>query len=97
MLLSIRFDIFNLNLDEEISLNYIHVCLSLYNSCYDETPFNEAYLMIMDVIMKPYLRGRNSSLTNFKQTYPGFFEKWIYSFQIATIFQELGGYISEKG
>lgn len=40
MLLSINFDIFNLNLDEEISLNYIHVCLSLYNSCYDETPFN---------------------------------------------------------
>ena len=63
MLLGINLDIFNLNPDEEISLNYIHVCLGLYNSCYDETPFNEAYLMIMEHIMKPWISYPNSSAT----------------------------------
>ncbi len=40
MLMSIHFDIFDLNLDEEISLSYIHVCLGFYNSCLKETPYN---------------------------------------------------------
>jgi hypothetical protein len=97
MLLSIRFDIFELNPDEEISLNYIHVCLSLYNSCIEEAPLNEVYMLIMENIMRPYLSHPNSTLTTFKTKYPGFFEKWIYSFQIGVIFNELGTYISEKG
>lgn len=86
MLFSIRFDIFNLNLDEEISLNYIHVCLGLYNSCYDETPFNEAYMMIMENVMRPYLGHPGATATTFRSKYPGFFEKWLYSFQIGAIF-----------
>ena len=32
--LIINFDIFNLSLDEEINLNYAHVCLGLYNITY---------------------------------------------------------------
>lgn len=53
--------------------------------------------MIMETIMKPYLQQPNATLTTFRNKYPGFFQKWIYSFQIANIFQELAAYISERG
>lgn len=53
--------------------------------------------MIMENIMRPYLSHPNSTLTPFRGKYPGFFEKWIYSFQIGAILGELGGYIAEKG
>lgn len=53
--------------------------------------------MIMENIMRPYISHPNSSLTSFRNKYPGFFEKWVYSFQIGAIFAELGSYIGEKG
>ena len=83
ILLMINFDVFHLNLDEEISLSALHVCLSLYNSSIKEAPGNEAYQLIYQKIMAPYIREPNSSLGKFKNKYPGFFQKWLYSFQIA--------------
>ena len=47
--------------------------------------------------MRPYISHANSSLTSFRNKYPGFFQKWVYSFQIGAIFAELGSYIGEKG
>jgi hypothetical protein len=95
--LLVNFDIFNLSLDEEISLNYAHICIGLYNTSYKEAEGNEVYCLIMEKIMKPYLRFPNSSVTKFKSKYPGFFQKWIYSFQIPELFLELGGFIGENG
>ena len=51
----------------------------------------------MQKIMRPYLRQPNSSKSKFKTKYPCFFEKWIYSFQISELFNELSSYIAEKG
>ncbi len=38
--LSVNSDIFNLNLDEEINLNYAHICLGLYNISYKKAKGN---------------------------------------------------------
>jgi hypothetical protein len=54
-------------------------------------------MMIMENVMRPYLAHPGASLTTFRSKYPGFFEKWLYSFQIGSIFHELGTYIAEKG
>ena len=42
--------------------------------------------MIMEHVIKPWISHPNSSSTEVKNKYPGFFEKWIYSFQIGSIF-----------
>ena len=94
MLLSLNLDIFNLNFDEEISLNYVYVCLLLYNNCFDEAQFNEVYILIMEKIMKPFLSTVNSSAGGFKAKYPAFFQKHVYSFQIGGVFEGLGSFIS---
>ena len=93
LLLMINFDVFDLSLDEEISLSALHVCLSLYNSIIKEAPGNEAYQLIFSKILAPYIRHPNSSQGKFKNKYPGFFQKWLYSFQIAGVLGELGGYL----
>lgn len=95
--LTVNFDIFKLTLDEEISLNYAHICLGLYNITYKEAEGNEVYRLIMEKIMTPYLRDATSSKSKFKTKYPGFFQKWIYSYQIPELFEELGRLISENG
>lgn len=86
MPLLVNFDIFALTLDEEISLNYAHICLGLYNISFKEAEGNEVYLLIMEKIMRPYLRRPNSSNTKFKTKYPCFFQKWIYTYQLPEIF-----------
>ncbi len=47
--------------------------------------------------MKPYLSHPNSTTTKFKSKYPGFFQKWIYYYEIPQLFQELGSFISQYG
>lgn len=95
--LAVNFDIFHLSLDEEISLNYAHICLGLYNITYKEAEGNEVYRLILQKIMTPYLRDPTSSSSKFRTKYPGFFQRWIYSYQMAELFEELGGLIGEHG
>ena len=95
--LAVDFDIFHLSLDEEISLNYAHICLGLYNITYKEAEGNEVYRLIMEKIMTPYLRNPDGSNSKFKSKYPGFFQRWIYSYQIGELFEELGELIGEHG
>lgn len=47
----------------------------------------------MEKILVPYIKFPNSSKTKFRNKYPGFFKKWIYSFQIDRLFEVLGVYI----
>lgn len=95
--LAVNFDIFHLSLDEEVSLNYAHICLGLYNITYKDAEGNEAYRLIMEKIMTPYLRNPDSSNSKFRTKYPGFFQRWIYSYQIPELFEELGRLIGEEG
>lgn len=95
--LLVSFDIFALTLDEEISLNYAHICLGLYNISYKEAEGNEVYQLIMDKLMRPYLRTPRSSATKFKTKYPCFFQKWIYTYHLPELFLELGTFIAEYG
>ena len=95
--LTVNFDIFHLSLDEQVSLNYAHICLGLYNITYKEAEGNEVYRLIFQKIMTPYLRDPNSLDSKFKTKYPGFFQHWIYSYQIPELFEELGGLIGEHG
>lgn len=77
-----NFAIFALSLDEEISLNYAHICLGLYNISFKEAEGNEVYQLIFNKIMRQYIATPNSSQTKFRTKYPCFFQKWIYTFQL---------------
>lgn len=92
-LFMINFDIFQQSLDEEISLNYLHVCIAIYNVSIKQAKGNQIYQFVMEKILIPYIKFPNSSKTKFKNKYPGFFQKWLYSFQIDRLFEVLGIYI----
>ena len=72
------------------------MCLSLYNSIIKEAHGNEAYQLILVKILAPYMRHPNSSQGKFKNKYPGFFQQWLYSFQISAVLGELAGFIEAK-
>lgn len=95
--LLVNFDIFSLSLDEEISLNYAHICLGLYNISFKEAEGNEVYQLILDKVMRPYLRTSNSTATKFRHKYPCFFQKWIYTYFLSDVFSEVGAFVADHG
>lgn len=80
-------DIFQLSLDDEVNLNYLHLCLGFYNSRIKEAVDSDIYPLIMERIMVPYLRAPLAKSKGFMDNYLNFFKKWIYAAQMPLLLQ----------
>lgn len=47
-------------------------------------------------IMVPFIKTHKDQLPNFHKKYPGFFKKWVYSFQVVELMGLLRDHIQEN-
>jgi hypothetical protein len=82
--LSIKIDnIFELNLDDEININYLHNCIGLYNTMIKTAKGSDIYFLVYQSFMIPYVSTHINVSSKFMTKYPNFYNKWIYAYQIS--------------
>lgn len=73
-------DLFDLPLEEEINVSYLHLLLTFYCSKIKEAQGSEIYFMILQKVLINYLKSPFSRSKQFRRKYPKFFEQFIYQY-----------------